>query len=661
MENSKLTNRLLDSTYVPNLSTPLIAAKTKEKKPCPVSFTTDPLEFAESDKFLGIKLRTLQRNFLIDLYSIDDKGYPNFDTGVFIAGMRGGKSVLASIIAAFQLHQLLAYENPAKHFNQMAGQRLTIQFIASSEAQAKETAYASFEGLIDCSYWFTEYIKWLKEREIIEARGVNSLYEKLTSRIEFYEKNIAIMSLNSNSSSLAGKTSPCCIFDELSRLTVAEGAVQGKTQGRTAQAIYNTVARAATSLLPFSKVVTITSPMYEDDYGMRLLYSCGKFVGGTQSGIVEALRRRYPGKVERMLGYHATTFELNPKYDAKGEEIPGGFGETDAFFVSAKIQDPEAYRRDFLAIPPSAISPFFEYPERIESCVYKNLAPHILFTDYEFDESVLVDFQVLTRSYIGKKVEILRSDKIHYDYYISCDQGEKKDAFVVAMGHAEEIAYDTKDAQGNDISLDRFKVKIDFIEDWVPDKNRRLTVSFPNVDDTIVTISENFNLKKVVYDQWNSVESIQRLFSKGILTEKTNQSENIKKYELFKTLMYSGLIELPENDKLIKELRQLNKLKGSRLDHPPEGSSDRADAVVRVVWEVYTEVIMNALQGGKIKPLMQEMPTLRSIATSYDVMNQNRYADQYGWSKPAGAVNPATVLFGKGYKPQGNVFPNFKK
>ena len=72
-------------------------------------------EFIEGDKFLQSKLRPLQRKFLEDLYAIDKKGNPVNDTGVFIAGMRGGKSMLAAYVAAFQLHRLLALDDPAVH------------------------------------------------------------------------------------------------------------------------------------------------------------------------------------------------------------------------------------------------------------------------------------------------------------------------------------------------------------------------------------------------------------------------------------------------------------------------------------------------------------------------------------------------------------------
>ncbi len=655
-----LTSRLLDPSYSPSTTT-LPTFLTPSKKECPVRFTTDIVEFCEHEEFLGTKLRPLQKNFLVDLYSLDDSGYPKYDTGVFIAGMRGGKSALAAFIAAFQVHRLLSMKEPALELHQIKGQRLTIQFIANSEAQAKETAYATFETLITDSFWYQKYIGWLKEREREEHLPVNSLFEHKAQSIEFYEKNVAILSLNSNSATAVGKTSACCIFDELSRFDVAENDIQAKSQKRVAQAIYDGVAKAATSLMPFSKVVTITSPMYEDDYGMRLLYQSGTFKGGEQSGIIHTLRRQYPDKAERMLGYHYTTFEMNPLKDANGNIIPGGFSPEQSFFKSKRNESPEGFRRDFLAIPPSAVSPFFEYPERIESCIVKN-SQAVIFFDREFQESVDRDGLPLSvRHYIGKSLEIVKPNKMK-DYYISCDQGEKKDAFVVAMAHGETIAYRTVNTEGKEIEYTRYKVIIDFIECWVPDREKRVTVYFPNVEEIIFKLHQNFNIKKVVFDQWNSTESIQRLFSKGIMTEKTNPSENLKKYEILKTLFYNGLIEMPQNDRLLKELRQLNLIRGQKVDHSSSGSSDASDALARVVFEVYINVLQQAVQGNVItNPMQVGLPTLRGIAGMQEYMKSPMIAPTAGLpiNRTPGSIGVSSV-FSKGTKaPEQNVFPNF--
>lgn len=655
-----ISDRLRSGDYKPDPDKTQAPVINASKVPCPITFTDNVIEFVEGDTFLQSKLRPLQRQFLEDLYAIDSKGNPVADTGVFIAGMRGGKSMLAAYIAAFQLHRLLSLDDPAVHFHQQKGQRITLQFIAASEAQAKETAYASFEGLVLASYWFEKYIWWLQQREVVEGLGIGSLFEHGSQKFEFYEKRVAVLSLHSNSAALAGKTSACCIFDELSRFDVSEGTTQGKSEKRSAQAVYNTVARAAASLSPFSKVVTITSPMYEDDYGMQLLLSCGKFVGGTDEGseVVKLLYNNSEVKVKGMVGYHASTFELNPKYDARGNIIPGGAAPDDPFYATQRGRDPEAFRRDFYAVPPSTIAPFFEYPERIILCAQKDHTAPARFENVEFTESVTKNGIHDVRNYIGKKLYIVKPDMLKR-YVISCDQGEKKDAFVVCMGHAEAVEAAQLDAKGQGQNVATFKVKIDFIEGWVPDKQKRLTVSFSNVDDVIAGLHQSFNIYKVLYDQWNSTESIQRLFSLGLITEKVKQGEALGRYELLKILIYSGLIEFPYNERLIKELRQLNIIKGRKVDYADgAGHNDFSDALARVAAEVYTLAMQETVQGTHMGPLAQFMPNLRSVVGIDEIMSGQ--PGRLSVFQPDQPFSGGGGIFGHGQEVQQNIFPNFK-
>jgi phage terminase large subunit-like protein len=106
-----IVDKLRDSAYIPS-SVPgeQTAYRIGTKEVCPVSFTENIIEYCESEHYLGAHLRELQKDFLNDLFSLDSTGYPRYDTGVIIAGMRGGKSMMAAMIASFILHKLLAMD-----------------------------------------------------------------------------------------------------------------------------------------------------------------------------------------------------------------------------------------------------------------------------------------------------------------------------------------------------------------------------------------------------------------------------------------------------------------------------------------------------------------------------------------------------------------------
>ena len=466
----------------------------------------------------------------------------------------------SAFIQTFMTQYMLQFDQPAKHFGQVPGTRLTGQVIASSEVQSQETAYAAVETIINYSPWWKKYLAYLLERESNE--GKNTLYQKLKLAVEFPEKNIAILCLHSNSAALAGKTSYCVVLDELSRFDVSEGGVQGKTQKQTANAVYDTVVRACSSLKDISKVVTISSPMFENDYTMRLLCRAKDCYVGEMAPVINVLRDKQKEKVPTIYGMHATSFELNPKT----KENPVGFVKG-VDFEGERVENPETYKRDYLAVPPATVNPFFELPERIDRVV-EDREKLVVFTDRIIEETIRTETSFENRFYVGKKVVPLRRDHMNR-YYICVDQGEKRDTFALAMGHVEELTIKGKNQKGEEEDQFRLKVIIDIVEGWVPDRGNRITVSFSNVEEVIKMLAVNFNVSTVTYDQWSSVEAIQRLFAEGIYTKQLGA--NLEMYDVLKQLIYQGQVVFPNHPGLVKELKQLTLIKSRKVDHPVNG------------------------------------------------------------------------------------------
>jgi hypothetical protein len=555
-----------------------------------------------------------------------------------------GKSLIGGVVGSFLLHKLLAMDDPGIELGQIPGQKFSGEYIATSEQQSKQTAYSNFETIITTTPWWTKYINYLREREVKEGR--ETLFMHHAKKIQFLEKNLEVLSLHSNSRSLAGLTAFFVCFDEMSRFDVSDADIQQRTEQRSAQAVYYTASRAAKTLKGFSKVVTITSPMYETDFGMQLLCMANEVKGGTGLNVINALRQRFNKRVTNLIGYHYNTFEANPKTDIN----PKGYIEDD--FQAEKTANYATYMRDYLAIPPSAISPFFELPERVEACVRSTNDPLVLFSNILLSESVGQE----TRNYIGKKIQILSPNKMK-KYFICCDQGAVKDSFAVAMGHADLVETKVPDAVGGFTTSMRHKIVIDFVEAWVPSKENRVTVSFQNVEEIIRILNKNFYINKVVFDSWHSTESIERLFSEGVQTKKLGAT--IEMYETMKLLIYSGMVDLPNSEVLLSEIKQLNVIKGNKIDHPSgNGSKDLADAVVRTIWCIYVDAIRDAVHGNFMLPMGQRFPTTRSIASMYDLMKEDAQSmsPHYGLFKSSQGQG----VFGKSMIVQPNVIPNLE-
>lgn len=621
---------LLDPDYIPKEEeyVPELFYFRKNKLKCPVSFTEDPIEYAQD--FLKAKLLPIQKQILEDLFlKYDEKNKPLHTTAVLILGMRSGKSFTSAIVGSFLLQKLLAMEDPAAHFGLFSKSKLTGEYIGNSEDQSKRTAYAHFVSIVQESPWWKKYTQWLLDRELEEGNG--SLFQKQEKKIAFLEKNVEVLSLHSNSASLAGMTAFYCGFDELSRFDVSEGAVQEQSEKRTAQAVYFTASRATASISPFSRTLITTSPMFETDFGMQLLCMCGKVYSEANRSYIETLREKIPERVDRMVGYHFTTFEVN----LKSETNPGGV-DPDTLEEQRKLS-PATFNRDYNAIPQAGVAPFFDLPERIEMCVNATRSPVASFEDKIIEETVGYE----TRKYIGKNVIPLHADKMK-KYFICCDQGEVKDSYVLAMGHGDEVDIKVQSPNGSFQTIKRYKAIIDLIGQWKPNPDERTTVSFRNVEDVIRILNLHFYVERVVYDSWQSSESIERLFSEGIRTQKMGATLDM--YETLKLLFYSNMVEIPKNDRLILELRQLNNIKNRKVDHPNGGSKDIADAVVRTVHCIYEDSLKDAIQGRFMLPITQQLPTQRSIITAYNAMVQG---DMYGYNVFDSAPFAGGNVFGK--------------
>ena len=580
-------SKLLDTSYKPeeNISSDFnLYTSFKKIVKCPVKFTNDIIEYCESSEFLNIKLKPLQKLFLETILSKDDNGIQIFNEGCLCVGMRAGKSFTSALLATGMTQMLLQHQSPAEVFGLIGGTRLTAQFIASSEAQAKETAYAAADTIISYRDYWRKYIAYLQEREINE-KGKETLFQHNSRSIEFKEQNLALLSLNSSSSAMAGKSSYIAIMDELSRFGMSETNVQTKSETRTAEAVYSTVSRSIFSTNGFGLIITASSPMYEDDYTMKLVKMAGTLYVGSQASAINLLREREPKKIKTMYAMHATTPEFNPDISYE-------------LLESEKQKNPFAYSRDYLALPPSAISPYIDRMDLVEQCVHSRPAI-ATFTTHIFEESITTLQGKESRRYIGKQILIATSDKMK-KYFICCDQGEKKDAFVVCMGHGEEVDHTSINGAGKEVVMKKHKVIIDLLEAWEPDKENKVTVSFQNVENIIASIASQYFVQEICYDQWQSTEAIQRFFSLGIHTERIGAT--LEMYDIAKMLMYSDMVEIPPDEKLLQELRTLNLIKGKKVEHNDQNFKDRSDALIRVIFRVYESSIKDSIQGTDMLP-----------------------------------------------------------
>lgn len=131
-----------------------------------------------------------------------------------------------------------------------------------------------------------------------------------------------------------------------------------------------------------------------------------------------------------------------------------------------------------------------------------------------------------------------------------------------------------------------------------------------------------FRFLQSSYDGWQSVDAIQTLEARGFDVDTLSVDRNITPYETFKSAKYEDRVALPcahgqTASTTLNELRamaragdpcailqielmQLEIINGKKIDHPPHGSKDLADAVCGAVFHAVQYIRPQELEGGLV-------------------------------------------------------------
>ena len=93
-----------------------------------------------------------------------------------------------------------------------------------------------------------------------------------------------------------------------------------------------------------------------------------------------------------------------------------------------------------------------------------------------------------------------------------------------------------------------------------------------------------FPIAQVSYDGWQSIDSIQILNQQNITAELLSVDRTIEPHETLKSCIQDNRINYYPHQVFFDEIQGLELVKGEKIDHPPKGSKDVADAVAGVAF-----------------------------------------------------------------------------
>jgi hypothetical protein len=95
-------------------------------------------------------------------------------------------------------------------------------------------------------------------------------------------------------------------------------------------------------------------------------------------------------------------------------------------------------------------------------------------------------------------------------------------------------------------------------------------------------------IRSVTADAFQSADTLQTLSrERELRTGNVSMDRDIRPYQILKSTIYDGRLHIPNNDILLRELNRLElDTKKGKIDHPPGGSKDLADALAGVVFRL---------------------------------------------------------------------------
>lgn len=235
---------------------------------------TDPVWFIE--EVLGVRMFPMQQQIVKTFYqSRYNRDLEQIKKLIVVAGMRGGKTAVASMIMGYELFDVITIDNPSHHYGLMKNQPIFLTAVATSEKLASDGVFQNMVNMIEGSEWLSTW---------------GDLRIK-SERIDCDKKFVHAQVLGSWVNTAVGRSNRCVVFDELDLF-------ENTTGKRGAWEIWSRLRKSTDTFGLDGHVVAISSPQ-------------------SPTGIMMSLYRSAQQGEPNTLSYLLPTWKMNPNLPEK--------------------------------------------------------------------------------------------------------------------------------------------------------------------------------------------------------------------------------------------------------------------------------------------------------------------------------------------------------
>lgn len=534
-------------------------------------------EFLDSPQFLGstdLVLWPQVRKTIIQACQYWWKGLGNGAMKeILLTGATGtGKSEIAKVITAYTLHIIGSMKSVQSFFGLPSATGVVIPIQAAKPHVTKKVVYMPLRKYIEQMPWFQRN---MKPSKLVE------------SEMYFEKQNIRVVPVGSESDSILGEAIIAGIVDEINFMNVVEqskrAALEGGRSGTydQAQTVYDALTKRRKGRFitrgPHVGIMCISSSRrYRGDFTDRRQAYVEE---SREEGVLVYDLAQYEARPSHL--FSGPTFRVALVNEAMGDiriieedNVPDPKGavvyEVPVEYLDDFKKDPSGSVRDIIGKSTHAITPFFRKRTVIEE-FFANGAKHGVESILHKD-NVVLGIEGMPR---------VKRDSWCQDpskpRYVHIDLSATGDRCGVAMVRYDGMVERSR-RSGVDERLPSATVEIACTIE--PDHASEIDIA--EVRTWVKQLKDvwGYPIKAVTYDGWNSLESRQQWRKSGMKTGLVSVDKTSVPYKQMREAMGDGRLRGYMQTTLHTELVELEyDEKKDKVDHPPSGSKDCADAV----------------------------------------------------------------------------------
>jgi hypothetical protein len=483
-----------------------------------------------------------------------------FVEAVFTGGIGSAKTTTALYTLAYQVYILSCFKSPHATFGMDSTSEILFVFQSLSGNLAKSVDYARFKEIVEQSMYFNTTYPYRKD---------------ILSELQF--PNRVIVKPISSDGGAIGQNVLGGLIDEVNFMQVVEKSKRSVDRGTYNQAlnIYNGLARRrksrflAQGAMP-GMLCLVSSKRYPGEFtDMKIeearkdpsifIYDKRVWDIKPQGTFTSGWFRIFAGDLARKPKILSPTEYVPPEDEPLVHEVPEEYRKDFENDIIGAL-------RDIAGVSTIARHPFVLDVDRAALCF--GTVPNIFsLEETDFVTSIL-------------KVYPNRIQDLKYPRWCHVDLGVTNDSCGVAIGYCPGFKVMNREGHSERMPV----IKYDGLLRITPPQNGEIL--FYKVREIIYLLKKRgMPIKWVSFDTFQSVDSVQMLKQRGFVAGNLSMDKTPAPYEFTKSALYEGRILAPEHHKCKEEIFSLERdLKTGKIDHPPAGSKDVADAFAGVVY-----------------------------------------------------------------------------